>query len=719
MDEAPATLRPDPASILVPGATCWRLARAGKARLLIDAAEYFGVLREVLLKARRQVLIAGWDVDGRTPLHGGRVPRDGAPGKLRRLLRYIAKRRPELDIRILLWDFPAVYVISREMSPTITLGWRMKGAAKLCLDDLVPAGGCHHQKIVVVDDSIAFCGGIDLAMGRWDTPAHDPDHPIIRRSSTEKKLPFHDLQMAVDGEAAVALGDLVRERWRRACGEPLQPIAERIAAWPDGLEPMFEEIDVGIARTVPALSAGEQTAREVEACFLRMIASAERLIYVENQYMTSRVICEALLARLREVPSLEVILLGPRQAMDWLEEAAMGAARTLFVARLRREFGGRVQLFHPYVHNRRGAEVPVTVHAKLMIVDDRVLRVGSANLNNRSMGFDTECDLVLEAQTAGQRERIAGIRDALLGEHLGVTAAEVPGLVAAAGGYLAAIGERGSGEPRGLRAIEDSVAVASDVLESVQATTDPDAPGDWQHVLRTPEPEEIDFQTYGKSGKGLVAGIVFAAILLLVVVLAVGGKFLEIDAGSARGLLEKVAEMPWTPAIMLAVYLVVGTLGFPITVLIATTAAVFGPFAGFAYGLAGSVISAMAGFFIGRAFGSGLLQRFSRGRIQRIGNGLKKRGVLSVAGIRMVPIAPFAVVNLVAGAIRLKASDFALGTFAGMMPGIAVLSSVGSGIAGIIEDPSPGNLALLALAVSAWLSLVFGVRLLMRRLLRR
>lgn len=706
-------------SILRPGETCWRVANATRARVLVDGAEYFGILRQCLLEARHQVLIAGWDVDGRAEIRGPDATRDGAPKRLRRLLRHIGSRRPGLDIRILLWDFADLYMLGREVAPTINLGWRMAGTATICLDDMVPPGGCHHQKIVVIDDRIAFCGGIDLTRGRWDTPAHDPDNPVFRHGQPDLGRPFHDLQMMVEGEAAAALGDLVRARWRRATREEVPTVAGPGLAWPKSVAPMFEDLRVGIARTMPALAEGESAVREIEESYLAAITVAEQLIYIENQYMTSHRICEAIAARMRERPELEVVLIGPREAIAWLEEAAMGAARGAFVGRLRSEFGDRVSLFYPYVRNRRGTDVPVKVHSKVLIVDDRVLRIGSSNLNNRSMGFDTECDLVVDARTPAEREAIAGIRDRLIAEHLGLAASGLPEAVARYGGFLPAIRAH-HGEGRGVRVADIAPSSLSpEILAPIQMTLDPEATGDLHHLFRSPQPEEIDFSRDDRPGWKLLAGALAATLALLAVAWAVWGRGpFQLDANSALGILERAEELPWTPALVIGLYLIACTIGIPVTLLVAATAVVFGPFAGFVYALAGSVGSAVLGFLIGRRLGGGLLRRFSRGRIQRISNGLQKQGFLSVAVVRMVPIAPFVVVNLVAGAMRLRLADFTIGTAAGMLPGIAVLSSVGSSIAGLLSEPSPSNIAFLVLAIAAWIGLVFGLRYLIRRLRR-
>ena len=153
--------------ILVDGETCWRTETANRAAVLVDAAPYYAALRESLIKARSTVFIAGWDVDSRTPLYGpDGPPDDGFPETLGPFLTALAEKTPDLKIHILLWDYSMLYALEREPLPSIHLDWMTPAQIKVCLDDVLPVGSSHHQKIVVIDDTVAFSGGIDLAPRR-------------------------------------------------------------------------------------------------------------------------------------------------------------------------------------------------------------------------------------------------------------------------------------------------------------------------------------------------------------------------------------------------------------------------------------------------------------------------------------------------------------------------------------------------------------------------
>src|SRR4051812_9424436 len=208
-------------AILREGETCWRVARAERVAFLVDADEYFTALREAVLKAQRSVLIVGWDVDTRVRLVAEDPARDGFPSTLLAFLDAVLAQRPELHVHVLAWDFSMIYTFEREMLSSYKFGWRGHGRLHFTLDGDHPQWASHHQKIVVVDDRVAFAGGLDLTIRRWDTSEHAGHDRRRVDPRGEPYAPVHDVQMMVDGEAAAALGALCRERWQRATGEVL------------------------------------------------------------------------------------------------------------------------------------------------------------------------------------------------------------------------------------------------------------------------------------------------------------------------------------------------------------------------------------------------------------------------------------------------------------------------------------------------------------------
>jgi phospholipase D1/2 len=162
-----------------------------------------------LLLAERQVHIIGWDIHSETPLVGpsGRVD-DGLPIALGPFLKELLLAKPELRINILVWDFAALYAAEREWNSADKFTAGCGGRIRFCLDSSLPLGSSQHQKIVVIDNAIAFSGGLDLTIRRWDTSEHLAEHPLRRDPDGKPYPPFHDVQCMVEGEAAVALGEI-------------------------------------------------------------------------------------------------------------------------------------------------------------------------------------------------------------------------------------------------------------------------------------------------------------------------------------------------------------------------------------------------------------------------------------------------------------------------------------------------------------------------------
>jgi phosphatidylserine/phosphatidylglycerophosphate/cardiolipin synthase-like enzyme len=438
--------------VAIPGRSCWQRAPARRVAFLIDAADYFAALASALLCAA-------------------------------------AERAPRLRIRVLDWDFSWLMTFGRELLPWIQLDWRTPERVEFRLDGRHPVGSCHHQKIVVVDDAVAFVGGIDLTTRRWDTSEHAAEHPARRTPSGRPYDPVHDVQVAVDGEAAAALGGLARERWRRATGRRVRHVRrERLAAdpWPPGLVPDLERVDVAIARTEPAY-AGRREVREIERLYLDAIAAARRSIYVENQFLTSDAVAEALCARLHAPDGPDVVIVGPERCSAWLEGATMGVLRSRIARRLRdADRHGRLRLVCP----RLAGGASPNVHSKLIVVDEGYVQIGSANLSNRSMGLDTECDVAIEAAGEPSTERgIEALRERLLAEHLDVARERVRDALRATRGRLSPALDALAGRARTLVPLDAELPPWLDRIAPEIPVADPERPFGWARVVESWTPD--------------------------------------------------------------------------------------------------------------------------------------------------------------------------------------------------------------------------------------
>lgn len=724
----------DNGGILRPGETVWTVAQAARAAVLVDAAATFGAMRTAMLKARRRILVVGWDIDTRTPLVGEEYdPRDGLPRELGPFLTALVERRPGLRIDLLLWDYALLFGLERELLPELRLDWATPRQIRARLDDVLPIGASHHQKIVVVDGALAFSGGLDLAIRRWDTRAHALADPRRRDPDGGTYRPFHDVQMVVDGAAAGALAALAEARWRQAEGGyaaapalpkasppqmPRRRPAQPADLWPEDVAPDFRDIGIGIARTRPAF-AGVPAIREVEALFLAAIAAAERTIYIENQFLTRDSVVQALIARMRAVGALEALLVAPNVHQSWLEEHSMNAGRRRFMTLLREAgLAERARLVYPALADDPTGE-GVMVHAKLMIVDDRLLRVGSANLNNRSMGLDTECDLAIEARTDAERAAVARIRDGLVAEHHGVAPEAIARAFARTGSLLAAL-DALPREGRRLAPIDLGPPLGSgldgELARRIGELADPETP------IATPAfgGEMVAGQPAQRALARTIRLVLLGGAIIAVVALwrlSPAAQLTDPSAVVAR--LEALGGGSLAPLIVVAAFVLGGFVVFPVTVLIAGTGMMFPPATALAVAAAGVLLSAGATYLVGRALGRRALERRMGRRARDISRALADRGVIAVAALRMLPLAPFTLVNLVVGASRIGIVDYLIGTALGMAPGLVMLTLLGTQLAEVLASPEPRELALLGLAVAAWLGLSLGLQVLVYRLKKR
>lgn len=407
--------------MLKAGTTCWRVAPSPRVALLVDMAPYLDAARVAMASATRSIHFLNWAFDPDTILQHEPDGPGSEPLTIGVFLRRLAETRPELEIRILCWQSALPVAATQRFFPLRSRRFFAGSRIDFRLDGALPLGASHHQKVLVIDDAVAFVGSCDIGPDRWDTPEHR--HPDPRRAKKRGGGPCydcrHEVMALVDGDPAVSLGALFRERWQRATGQMLAtPQAEAKTVWPDHVRPDLSGATVGISRTQAPWKAHEER-REGEATTLAAIASARHSLYLENQYFTSPIVAEALAERLEEPDGPDVVLVSTQHSPSWFDQMTMDRTRSAFLRRL--ETSDRHGRLHAYSPVTASGET-IIVHAKLAIVDDRFIRLGSSNMNNRSEGFDTECDLTIDAVSAsdGQGEAcVAVFRDRLVAHWLG------------------------------------------------------------------------------------------------------------------------------------------------------------------------------------------------------------------------------------------------------------------------------------------------------------
>lgn len=457
--------------LLRPGENCGAVVRANRFALLVDGSAYYEAVAESIRRARRTVIMLGWDLDSRVRLGPGADPEGGAlQPPLRDFLPAVAEGNPNLDIYILTWDFSVLFANARD--PELVWGRDpfKHPRVHLIFDGVHPPGGSHHQKIVVIDDCLAFAGGMDLAGGRWDTPEHLA-HDERRAGKDQPYPPSHDVQAMVDGDAARELAAIARDRWRRATGKAIPDRLQEHDLWPDRVIPDLENVRLGISRTDVGPD-GNGGCLEVERLHLDVIAAARQSIYIENQYLTSSTMVSALCRRLDEADGPEVLIVLPLNNTGWLEDHTIEVLRFRSLRRLREaDRYGRLRICYPVVPGLDGDGV--VVHSKILVADDRWFRVGSSNLTDRSMRLDTECDLTIEATSDLERRAISELRHRLLGEHLGMSASAVEAFLSHDASLIRLVDSRRT-QPRSLRELPSDGPATS--MLAVDAIVDPAGP---------------------------------------------------------------------------------------------------------------------------------------------------------------------------------------------------------------------------------------------------
>ncbi|HSB38138.1 MAG TPA: phospholipase D family protein [Gaiellaceae bacterium] len=361
--------------------------RAGnRLDVLVDGSDALPAIEEAVVAARSHVWLAGWHFTPELRLPSGLT--------LRELLAGTARRA---EVRVLAWAGAPLPLFRPSRRDVRDVRERLvRGTEVVCaLDDRERPLHCHHEKLVIVDGEVAFVGGIDLSLLGGDR-RDEPSHP--RRGG----LGWHDATTRLEGPAVGDVAEHFAFRWREVTGERLERPA------PGTRE---GDLELQVVRTVPndvyrSLPQGDFRILE---SYVRALRSAERLVYLESQFLWSPELAAILEEKLRRPPrdDFRLVVLLPAKAKNGQEDtrgqlgvlaaADNGAGRFLACTLWQPGPGGQ----------------PVYVHAKIGIVDDRWLTVGSANLNEHSLFNDTEMNVVTRDPELARETRLR-----LWAEHL-------------------------------------------------------------------------------------------------------------------------------------------------------------------------------------------------------------------------------------------------------------------------------------------------------------
>lgn len=688
-------------SIFKPSRNCWKVDTIKNGTILVDSADFYRAVHEAFCKAQRSIFILGWDIDSGVKLLRGEDEKNSSePSVLLELLSKKARERPDLTVYILIWDSSVVFFGERDFLPERIWTNNTPENIHFHLDNTIPLWGSHHQKIILIDDQLVFSGGMDLSRQRWDERAHLPNDPL-RTDAKGPYGPFHDVQIMMEGPIVQHFSELVRLRWRHATGyDPVATLPRLSSVWPSRFPVQLKDFPAALARTIPRTDTLVEV-QEVHQMYLDLFALAKKFIYIENQYFSSKEMALALNAALKKNPSLQALLISSYDPQGIFESEGMWANRIDF-KRIAEQGGvqDRVRivssgiLFKGQMHYKR-------IHSKIFIVDDLYCVVGSANLANRSMDLDTECDVILEGQTDSQKQQILWIRNDLLGEHTSRSLQELEDIFSRPDPLTELIKDSGGGYQ--LREIQDSQFTHQNFQAVAGKLADPEA-SKIQKTLGLKNPRKF-----------LVFSIVVAVIAFIALAWFVRRHISWFSPDAIQLFLEDARASHWSFLIVCGIYIVGGFVLFPVTLMSLITAAVFGSLWGPIYGMAGALLSAAVMFGLGHWAGLKGTRKFLGDRIRSIDAKFKEAGIFGVTILRLIPIAPYSLVNIAAGISSVRFSDFMLGTFFGFLPAFLVKGLVGDSLAQVLLNPTRETVFYLTLGLFLWISLTVATYFITKR----
>ena len=391
--------------------------RHNRVTPLVDGRRFLTELCAVLERAKSYVYVAGWCLTPEFPLLRSTV-QETSDTRLLDLLCVAAQRVP---VRILLWggDAAILHPTRGDMETVAHSFTGHAGANLVCrLDTTAHFSHCHHQKAIVVDGQVAFVGGMDLTTyqgDRWDVPGHP-----LRAGPN-----WHDVELKLEGELVADVEDNFRQRWQGSWQSGDLP--DEPASLPHR-EPDYDHdwnMPAQVLRTIPHDVYARVPRGEfgIHHAYLAAFENARRFIYIENQYLWSPQVMDVLIAQVQRTRSepfrLAIVLPAGAHSGKWDNDQHVQKLRTVdggrgIVAVYSLCASGPSAGMHAFRYR------PVYVHAKVAIVDDEWLTVGSANLNNRGLVTDSEINVAVQDRDLATRLRID-----LWAEHLALPAIQV------------------------------------------------------------------------------------------------------------------------------------------------------------------------------------------------------------------------------------------------------------------------------------------------------
>lgn len=711
-------------------------SRAQELAVFSESAAYFAAVSDAISRAQRRVLIVGWSLDDRIrllrddPAGTGSVSRAADSVQDRSLGEHVmdrAQEHPALRIQLRIWQAPAVFAADQH----ITEWFQDQARALDNLDFLrVPAASAfaaRHEKYVIVDDTLAFVGGIDLSHNRWDTAAHRGDNPARTNPDGERYVPYHDTQLLFTGPAvrdlfAVAVQDrLIEDDW----APPGDEWSRRL--WPEHLPVDLRNAELLLSFTRVYPERDDNDLHQIFHLYRDLLYAAEERIYIENQYFSSDEITAALISQLEDPNGPEVIIIMSWELPDALGRMTMGVNSAMQLSQLiEHDSYHRLGIFHPFSADEH--QVPLKVHSKTMIIDGTLITLGSANISRRSFSLDSEINATVCGDRSGHVPRdepvraasttgIAAIEDRLLAQHTGLSVDDWRRMAERHGGsYLGALRERlttwiGLTDGRDHVVAEVPSRMPKEIIERFD--------------MEQPPPQETVLQRIARSNPWeIITRTRRAWIISLVAIVAIGALFYAARSDlDIRVVLQRIEEIN-TERPLVGALLTIGafwvTMTFFVTIVVPIVffSALHGPLLGILYSTLGIFSGAAIIYGIGLALHNSpwpdryRAVRRAKAQLERI----KPYGLWAVAISRMVPSGPFLVVNLVTGLLGFSPLQFLAGSAVGLLPGIVAFSIFGEVIRNVFTDPGLISTIWFVVFVVVYFASVRGLLVVVKRI---
>lgn len=642
---------------------------------MVCGKAYFEDLKRSMLAAKRSVLICGWSLNLDTVMD-----EEGTTFK-----NLVFSLPENVSIKILIWDYIIFYVGDRDPFLPLKMAFQNKKNVEFQRFDFHPIMSSMHSKMVVVDEEVLYLGGIDIDLERRDGQYNLTKDPARRLRDGKTYQPFRDYVLKFNGPAGKRFASFFNELWNSQRDQKSELSGPLKGSKDD---------NVFFARTVPKF---KDNPKDYSSYYLHkwLILKARKYIYIENQYLTSESIVRLLIKRLSEPEGPEVVLVVSYGKMPVLEKISMGALLTESARKLfDNDPHGRLKIYALF--SGKGGQF-VKVHSKCLLVDDEYLKIGSSNINDRSMRFDYELDVLVRGEAAARNKK--KIFSTLLTDGKDELVFE-PG--------LGATFEKARVRWGKLVEVRDILHERSPFVE-------------YKDYLPLDKKQMTFFEKTGqilleKSALRRINYKLLAGALALVLILT---GALVVEPGEAKERLDQF--IVWLEvqngfglmAMFFAGYLLLGAMFFPLNVYIFLCGAYFDTFDAFALAVSGATASASLSYAIGAWFKTEIHAESRIKKLNQLRRLLKKNSLKTIVFLRMVPIAPFPLVNLICGKFGVGFPRYFLGTLLGVAPGSFVLIFMEKRLFDLIQSPEVFDFVLLALLGALG---VYGAKMVRKRM---